>query len=79
MERDTVAIGKTPRYGQAAGWQPSSAAVKAFAGPRDDPFFFDLVGFKHLKSRVLAGRQDLGTATTRPTVPSPMTTPAPAC
>ena len=41
--------------------RPSLGGGEAFAGPRDDPFFFDLVGFKHLKSRVLAGRQDLGT------------------
>jgi hypothetical protein len=27
---------------------------------RDDPFFFDLVGFRHLKSRILAGSTDLG-------------------
>ena len=38
----------------------------AFAGPRDDPFFFDLVGFKHLKSRVLAGRLDLGSVNDGP-------------
>jgi len=57
----TVAIGKTTRY---SGTKQSAAVLgggKSFAGPRDDPFFFDLVGFKHLKERVLAGRQDLGT------------------
>jgi hypothetical protein len=57
----TVAIGKTSRYGGATRIATVLGGGKAFAGPRDDPFFFDLVGFKHLKSRVLAGRQDLGT------------------
>lgn len=57
----TVAIGKTSRYGGSTRVAAVAGGGSAFAGPRDDPFFFDLVGFKHLKSRVLAGRQDLGT------------------
>jgi uncharacterized protein DUF4331 len=57
----TVAVGKTSRYGGATRVATVLGGGSAFAGPRDDPFFFDLVGFKHLKSRVLAGRQDLGT------------------
>lgn len=56
----TVGIGKTSRYGGATRVAAVLGGGSAFAGPRDDPFFFDLVGFKHLKSRVLAGRQDLG-------------------
>lgn len=56
----TVAIGRTTRYGHAPRVAPIGGGGLAFAGPRDDPFFFDLVGFKHLKSRVLAGRLDLG-------------------
>jgi hypothetical protein len=57
----TVAIGKTSRYNGALRVAAITGGGKAFAGPRDDPFFFDLVGFRHLKSRVLTGRQDLGT------------------
>jgi hypothetical protein len=57
----TVAVGTTSRYGLTKRVATIAGGGKAFAGPRDDPFFFDLVGFKHLKSRVLAGRQDLGT------------------
>jgi hypothetical protein len=57
----TVATGKTSRYNGALRVASIAGGGRAFAGPRDDPFFFDLVGFKHLKSRVLAGRQDLGT------------------
>ncbi|MEP6638221.1 MAG: DUF4331 family protein [Chloroflexota bacterium] len=58
----TVATGKTSRYGGSTRVAAIAGGGGAFAGPRDDPFFFDLVGFKHLKSRVLAGRQNLGTA-----------------
>ena len=56
----TVATGKTSRYGHTTSSAHVSGGGKAFAGPRDDPFFFDLVGFKHLKSRLLNGRLDLG-------------------
>jgi hypothetical protein len=56
-----VAVGRTSPYGGGTRIAALSGGGLAFAGPRDDPFFFDLVGFKHLKSRVLAGRQDLGT------------------
>jgi hypothetical protein len=55
-----VAVGRTS-HGGGTRIAAVSGGGLAFAGPRDDPFFFDLVGFKHLKSRVLAGRQDLGT------------------
>ena len=57
----TVAVGRTSRYGGGTRIAAVAGGGLAFAGPRDDPFFFDLVGFKHLKSRVLARRQDLGT------------------
>ena len=58
---NTVATGRTTRAGQAAVSASVLAGGQAFAGPRDDPFYFDLVGFKHLKSRLLNGRLDLGT------------------
>jgi hypothetical protein len=58
----TIAVGHTTRYGKTARIATISGGGHAFAGPRDDPFFFDLVGFKHLKSRILNGRLDLGMA-----------------
>jgi hypothetical protein len=39
-------------YGQAAIIATGDNGVKAFAGPRDDPFFFDLVRFR----QVIAGQ-----------------------
>jgi hypothetical protein len=56
----TVAVGRTTRYGLAARVAPVTGGGAVFAGPRDDPFYFDLVGFRHLKSRILAGSTDLG-------------------
>ena len=58
----TVATGTTSRYGGTTKVASVSGGGRAFAGPRDDPFFFDLVGFKHLKSRLLNGQLDLGSA-----------------
>ena len=55
-----VAIGRTTRYGASPRVAPIAGGGSAFAGPRDDPFFFDLVGFRHLKSRILAGSTALG-------------------
>lgn len=57
----TVAIGRTTAYGHGLVTSPLVGGGKAFAGPRDDPFYFDLVGFKHLKSRLLAGSTTIGT------------------
>jgi hypothetical protein len=56
----TVATGRTSRYGLSNRIASVLGGGRAFAGPRDDPFFFDLVGFKHLKARILAGAVDLG-------------------
>ena len=56
-----IATGHTSRYGHSSSIASINGGGHAFAGPRDDPFFFDLVGFKHLKSRLLAGQLDLGT------------------
>jgi hypothetical protein len=58
----TVAVGSTTAYGHALRIAPVLGGGKAFAGPRDDPFYFDLVGFKHLKERLLAGSTTLGAA-----------------
>lgn len=40
----TVEVGVTP-YGMAPVIATSTSGIKAFAGPRDDPFFFDLARF----------------------------------
>ena len=56
---DLVATGKTTAYGQSAKVASISGGGKAFVGPRDDPFFFDLPGFTEFKSQLLAGSTDL--------------------
>lgn len=38
------------QYGQSAITATGDNGVKAFAGPRDDPFFFDLVAFRNVIS-----------------------------
>jgi hypothetical protein len=58
----TVAIGNSTGYGHTLRTSPILGGGHAFAGPRDDPFFFDLVGFKHLKERLLAGSTTVGAA-----------------
>jgi hypothetical protein len=46
----TTAVAVTP-YGSAPVMATSASGIKVFAGPRDDPFFFDLDQFK----KVVAG------------------------
>jgi len=58
----TVAKGRTTAYGHVVKTADIAGGGHAFAGPRDDPFFFDLVGFKHLKERLLAGSTTVGSA-----------------
>ena len=58
----TIASGRTTAYGHTLKTADISGGGHAFAGPRDDPFFFDLVGFKHLKERLLAGSTTVGSA-----------------
>lgn len=43
----TLEVGVTP-YGSAPVIATTSSGIKAFAGPRDDPFFFDLNQFKKI-------------------------------
>ncbi|MDQ6794605.1 MAG: DUF4331 domain-containing protein [Chloroflexota bacterium] len=56
----TIAVGTTTAYGHSLRTATILGGGKAFAGPRDDPFYFDLVGFKHLKTRLLAGSTTIG-------------------
>ena len=55
-----VAIGTTTASGGSTRVAPIVGGGKAFAGPRDDPFFFDLPGFVEFKKQLLAGSTDLG-------------------
>jgi hypothetical protein len=43
----------------AGGIESESGAVKVFAGLRDDPFFFELVGFKAVVETVVGAANDL--------------------
>ena len=56
----TIAIGSTTPYGRSPRIAPTLGGGKAFAGIRDDPFFFDLPGFVQFKSELLKGTTTLG-------------------
>ena len=53
-----IALGTTTRAGRSPRIATVLGGGSAFAGVRDDPFFFDLVGFTHFKARLLAGSTD---------------------
>lgn len=57
----TIAIGSTTPYGRSAQVSPTIGGGRAFAGVRDDPFFFDLPGFVQFKSELLKGATALPT------------------
>lgn len=54
-----VAVGDTSGYMHTTHYTSVVGGGKAFAGPRDDPFFFDLPGFVEFKKQLLAGSTDL--------------------
>jgi len=56
----TVAIGHTTGYHRAPRIASVLGGGKAFVGPRDDPFFFDLPGFVEFKKQLLAGSTNTG-------------------
>ena len=56
----TIAVGRTTPYGHTAQVSPTLGGGRAFAGVRDDPFFFDLPGFVQFKSELLKGTTALG-------------------
>lgn len=56
----TVAHGFTTAYGRTVRTTGVLGGGKAFVGPRDDPFFFDLPGFVEFKKQLLAGSTDTG-------------------
>lgn len=55
-----VATGQTTGYKRSLRTASIGGGGKAFAGSRDDPFFFDLPGFVTFKTNLLAGSTDLG-------------------
>ena len=55
-----VATGQTTGYKRSLRVASIGGGGKAFAGSRDDPFFFDLPGFVTFKTNLLAGSTDLG-------------------
>lgn len=59
----TVAHGHGTGYGRGIRVTSITGGGKAFAGPRDDPFFFDLPGFVNFKTKLLAGVTDLSVLT----------------
>jgi hypothetical protein len=55
----TVEVGVTP-YGAGSPTIATANGIKAFAGPRDDPFFFDLNQFKKIIGGTAPGFNDPG-------------------
>jgi uncharacterized protein DUF4331 len=55
-----VATGRTTPYKHSARIAGIAGGGSAFAGVRDDPFFFDLPGFVEFKEQLLGGSTDLG-------------------
>ncbi len=55
-----VDTGRTSAYGGATRLSSISGGGTSFAGPRDDPFFFDLPGFVEFKKQLVGGSTDLG-------------------
>ncbi len=58
---DVVAVGRTTPYKHAVRTAAVNGGGSAFAGTRDDPFFFDLPGFVNFKEELLDGTTNLGT------------------
>jgi hypothetical protein len=55
-----VAVGTTTPYKHAVRTASIAGGGAAFAGTRDDPFFFDLPGFVNFKEQLLGGSTVLG-------------------
>ena len=55
-----IGSGSTTPYQRTTRISTTTLGDKAFAGVRDDPFFFDLAGFVQFKSELLMGNTTLG-------------------
>jgi hypothetical protein len=62
MGKASVVVPVTP-YNTDAITTTSSTGIKAFAGPRDDPFFFDLDQFHKITGGTASGFNNPGTDT----------------
>ena len=58
----TASVAVTP-YGTAAITGTGSSGIKVFAGPRDDPFFFDLTRYSAILGGTASGFNNPGTDT----------------
>ncbi|MEA2545786.1 MAG: hypothetical protein QOI09_1059 [Chloroflexota bacterium] len=56
----TIGSGSTTPYRRGSRVTTFANGTRAFAGVRDDPFFFDLVGFIQFKNELLMGNTTLG-------------------
>ena len=56
VEASITTYGQSPIIGDQNG-------IKVFAGPRDDPFFFDLVAYKNVLAGTASGFSNPGTDT----------------
>lgn len=63
IEGNVTASVAVTAYGSAAVTGTGATGVKVFAGPRDDPFFFDLAQFKKILAGAATGFLPLGMAT----------------
>jgi Domain of unknown function (DUF4331) len=60
---ETAAVAITAYGASAPVTATSASGIKVFAGPRDDPFFFDLTQFKKVIAGTATGFLPAGTAT----------------
>jgi hypothetical protein len=63
LEGNSTASATVTAYGAVPVIGTGANGVKVFAGPRDDPFFFDLAQFKKVLAGTATGFLPLGTAT----------------
>lgn len=62
IEGNSVASVAVTPYGADAITATSASGIKVFAGPRDDPFFFDLTQYKKIIAGTATGFLPAGTA-----------------
>ena len=62
LEGTVTASAAVTAYGSAAVIGTGATGIKVFAGPRDDPFFFDLTQFKKVVAGTAIGFLPLGMA-----------------
>jgi hypothetical protein len=63
LEGDVTASVAVTAYGSGTATVGTGSGIKVFAGPRDDPFFFDLTQFKHIIAGDATAFENPGTDT----------------